>query len=64
MKLAKRIEQLFKDRCAEFKEEWHYKKVRPSEENIKKEMLEIAKKELGRELKEEEKIRILKYKSK
>lgn len=54
MELAKKIEQLFKDRCAEFKKEWHYDGSGPSKEDIEKRMLSLAKKRLKRELTEEE----------
>ena len=62
MKLAKRIEQLFKDRCAEFKQEWHYLKSAPSKDEIKEIMIKNAESKLGRKLTEEEKNIISKYK--
>lgn len=54
MELAKRIEQLFKDRCKEFKEEWHYSKQKPTDINIHNKMIELAEIKLNRKLTSEE----------
>lgn len=62
MELAKRIEQLFKDRCAEFKQEWHYLGTKPSDTIIKDKMIKIAEKDLGRKLTCEELSEIEAYK--
>lgn len=64
LELAKRIEQLFKDRCAEFKKQWYYLTAKPSNEDIKSQMIILAEKELGRELTQEELKEIQKYKHK
>ena len=61
MELAKRIEQLFKDRCAEFKHEWHYIESKPSKNEILQKMINIAEEKLNRKLNNEE-IKLL-YKS-
>ncbi len=50
MALAKRIEQLYKDRCAEFKKEWHYLGTKPSDPAIQEKMISIAEEKLKRKL--------------
>ena len=45
MDLAKRIEQLFKDRCAEFKKEIHY--VKPNKDAIREIMIKNIKEQKG-----------------
>lgn len=62
MALAKRIEGLFKQRCAEFKREWHYLRAKPSDNDIKAKMIKIAEKNLGRKLTLEELSEIKSYK--
>lgn len=55
MELAKRIEQLFKDRCAQFKKEWHLlNNCVPTDKQIKQKMIELAEEKLSRKLTEEE----------
>lgn len=54
MELAKRIEQLFKDRCAEFKQEWRGLESEPTADEITDSMVELVKAQLGRSLTEEE----------
>lgn len=54
MQLAKRIEQLFKDRCMQFKQEWHYSKQKPTDINIHDKMIELAEIKLNRKLTSEE----------
>lgn len=61
MELAKRIEQLFKDKCAQFKEEWHYIN-QIEDKDIKNKMIELAEEKLGRKLTIEESIEIEHYK--
>ena len=50
MALAKRIEQLFKDKCIEFKREWHYSKQKPAYIDIQKKMKELSEIRLNRKL--------------
>ena len=54
MELAKKIEQLFKDRCAEFKKEWHNIKDKPEEKEIKAAMINKLEQQLCRKLTIEE----------
>lgn len=61
MELAKKIEQLFKDKCAEFKTEWHFITEEPTNDEITEKMLKIAKQKLNRELTDDEKDTILKF---
>lgn len=52
MELAKKIEQLFADKCNEYKNEWHTPKL--SQEDIIERMLKKAKAEKGEALSEKE----------
>lgn len=61
MELAKKIEQKFKDRCSEYKQEFHY--VEPTRDQIKTEMKLLAEKKLGRDLTQEEVKQIENYKN-
>lgn len=59
MKLAKRICQMYKDCCDEFKAEWHQALTTGKQLNLK--MLEIAEEKLGRKLTPEEIDEISRY---
>ena len=62
MELAKRIEGLFKQRCAEFKQEYHAMPV--TERQVLNSMLMKAKQNKGRDLTEDEIKQITNYCSK
>ena len=59
MELAKKIEQLFYDRCKEFKEEWHYAKI--SKEQVCSEMIKKIEEQEKRKLSDEEKKEIVAF---
>ena len=59
MEVAKRIESLFKAKCAEYKEEWRSAPIYESE--VYEKMILKAEEKLGRELKDSEKKEIKEY---
>ena len=59
MEVAKRIESLFKSKCAEYKEEWRMAPIYESE--VYEKMILKAEEKLGRELKDSEKKEIKEY---
>ena len=59
MEVAKRIESLFKSKCAEYKEEWRIAPIYESE--VYEKMILKAEEKLGRELKDSEKKEIKEY---
>lgn len=59
MEIAKRIESLFKSKCAEYKEEWRMAPIYESE--VYEKMILKAEENLGRSLKDSEKKEIKEY---
>lgn len=57
MELAKQIEQLYKDKCAEYKQEWHYTPV--TADKIAAEMIKQIEEAQGKTLTEEERKEVL-----
>ena len=59
MELAKKIEQLYMDKCAEFKEEWRVIQINNKE--LEDDTIRRIEERLGRKLTNDEKMKVIKY---